>query len=701
MGAAVYAENIDNVQQQGLFAPLPQDTAIGATAYGKCDQVMIYDDGTRAVLVDRSASDTAPTIRVVTVANMSLITSAAPGAGSRASYDTLASDGESVHIGMGATSTAKPKWVGTVFHGQFGGAAPGTSILDAEVKRAESVGVWSAASNVTMRLPEFTVSSNLRTWDNSQVNFYIGQSYIYFASLVYDGHQEGPLHMVASLRLGRATANFDGSGAAGATVSSTASSESGVTEDYDGTGPTYSYLNAVTDTAPSLNDVAAEGLNRISFVLRARVASTPGNELLSSRVTGINIYRAAKTGSFSTLLSTYFGEDVEFPEPEFIRHIDINDSGWSAAAAGSGSEWFDLSTETYRSFTIVDDLPGGASTFESRSGYPATLEHMQLHYGVSCVASSYHIVGRAWHQDLEDVESWLFRSKQYRFDTFDWSQDYLVLPSEPNALVSWAGKVYAFCDGRTHVVNPTTFDVEDTWEGIGAPARKSVIVTDRGMFWADDNNIYFHDGNRVHMIGAPILKNQYSNDAAWLSKGAADPVLVYDSEYDSVIVCFTNASGNAAALSFALGSQAWSYITFAVPGPFYVGFQAADGKAYVSLDNTATPTFYSLFTNASLRAWKWVSPIIETIGAKARYYHVRLSYKANRPTVKFYDNDPTYTTAHTVSTWNAQEGNVDEGELTVSSGVWLNMREFALEIEGTATQDVTHIALIRRLVSAR
>lgn len=703
LGSAVYAENLDTVLQQGLFTPLPLDTVIGATTYGKCDGVALYDSGDVGVLVDRSASDTAPTIRVVTTSSMANITSAATAASGRLDRDTMASDGESVHVGLGASSTAKPKWVGEIFHGQFGGAAPGTSIVDAEIKAASCVGIYTVDSNTRFRLPEYTLAGTLRTWDISQTNFRIGTTYLYLASLVYDGHQEGPLEMIAFLTLSRKQVKLQGLAPTGATSTSTVDTDSGVLIDYDNSTYDFTWLSAVAETTP--NDVPCDGLNRVSFEIRIRNSTGGSFETLPTRVTAINIYRSAIAGSFtSSDIWNLTTGSASFPEPEFLQHIKIQALlPWVDEDLGSSADHFDLTTETYHSYAFVDELPGGLSTFESRTGYPATLEHMKIHYGVSCVAESYHIIGRAWHQDLLDIGAWLFRSKPYRYDTFDWSQEYLVLPSEPNALVYWAGKVYAFGDARTHVVNPATFDLEDTWEGIGAPARRSIIVTDRGMFWADNNNIYFHDGSNVQPIGAPVLRNQKSTEAAWLSRDTAyHPVVVYDSRYDSIMVCYTTLAGSAAALMYSVTNQTWSFVTFAgVAGPFYTGFQASDGRAYVSLDATAAPKFYSLFTNATNRAWKWISPIIESVAEKAKYFKARVSYKTNRPTVKFYDNDPTYATAHTITDWTVRGGQTEDGELTTSSDAFLTFRQFALELEGTATQDATHIALIVRRITAR
>lgn len=695
-GAAAYAENLDMVQQRGLFTPLPGDTVIGATAYGKCDKVTPYDDGSVAVLVDRSSSDTSPTLRVVTISNMSNVTNATV---TRSEYDTAASDGESVRVGLGATSSAKPKWVGTIFHQQFGAGSTGTQILDAEIKRADEAGIASLTSAVRMFLPDVQVNGTLKTWSNEMVNFRKGFTYIWFASAVYDGIQQAPPVVIGYMHLNSSLGQLYGANAGG-TVSITSNSDTGVLLDDAGSASSYTWQEAMRDWNTDDNDLPADGLYKVQFPFRVRITTGGSDQTIPRRVTGYNIFRAEVPGFWSDLPIFDSSLMPAVPDPQFISFIGINDSGWSAAAAGSGAEDFDKSTETYRTFTFTDEYPGNVETFSSKAGYPSTREHMQLHYGVSCISGAYHIVGRCWHPSLQEVESLIFRSKPFKFDTFDWVDDVLALPSEVNALVSYGQRVLAFASARTFVINPASLDIEEEWEGIGCPARKSAVVTDMGVFWADNSNIYWFDGARVEKIGGQVLRNQYSTEASWLDRNTSYvPVLAYDARYDSVIVGYTTAGGNAGALKFHVATQRWTYVTFSAAGPFYCGMQSPSGYAYMSLDNTATPTWYSLFTNATKRSWSWVSAQFLTTAARAYYYYIRLATKSGKPsTVQFFDNDPTYGTGHTVSTWVSNEGTVESGELTTSSKAWIACREFAVRIAGTNAQDVTSIDIIRRFI---
>jgi hypothetical protein len=711
-GAAALAENIDMVQQQGLFAPLPADSAIGSTSFGECQQLQQFDNGTIATLVDRDTN----TLRIVAIDTMASVASSAVTPGTT---DCAASDGESVHVGLGGASGTAPKWVGTIFHEQFGSATADTNqIHDAVLERATCVGV-NPESGVSIYMPTQTLDAGGNyIYMNGENVFSHGFTYVYFASLVYDGHQEAPIAPIfifrSSLYGARAT-NIDGtlSGDVTSAITVLTSAGGAFSRNDVTTSPALNPYQEACSSADvrAKNSEPATGIAKIKFDFKVRVATSGSGSLLPRRVTGINIYRTSVQGFwFGDPFSATFNPTL--PEPIHLMHISTNAAtGWSAAAAGgdaTDTDLFNKSEDTYRTYTITDDQIDAVDTFSAHAGYPSTLSHMRVHYGLSCSTGSYHIVGKAYVEDINEVESWLFRSKVYKYDTFDWAKDFLVLPAEPTALAAWAGRVYAFSAGRTFVINPGTFDIEETWEGVGCEQQAGVTVTDRGMFWSDRNNIYWHDGSSLHPIGGPVLRNQVDTEAAWLSRDTTEPtskpIVVYDSRYDAAIFIYRNADlDTLRGLMYHVDSKRWCAITFAHTGPAFCAAQLTTGQAIFGADiTTGVPKWYELFGSASNRAWRWVSPQITSYGVAMKYYQVRLGYKSAIPdTVAFYDDDPNYTTPHTISagTWTAvgSGGKLQEGELTLDGAkTWLTLREFALDVTGTGSQDLTQMTITRR-----
>lgn len=219
-GSAVFAENIDNIQQQGLFTPLPKDVSLGAgTHIANCDLVTPFSDGSLGVVYDQSNNN---------VAVIGLDSGTQTASVSKTRYgglDTAISDGEAAHVGLGADQNANPVWVGEIFHGQFSGSAPSNiQFEDAEIKWAECVGIHtdntaagSASATTAFMLPSVKTTNSIDKWDNSQVVFRSGSSYYYYASLVYDGFQEGPLFLIGNLSVSDTAIQLVGTGTTAAT----------------------------------------------------------------------------------------------------------------------------------------------------------------------------------------------------------------------------------------------------------------------------------------------------------------------------------------------------------------------------------------------------------------------------------------------------------------------------------------------------
>jgi len=717
-GSAVFAENIDNIQQQGLFTPLPEDQPLsGATQYATCDLVTPFSDGSLGVIYDQDASN----VRVISLDTGTDAGSASPSRIRYGNFDTAISDGESAHVGLGAHASANPTWVGEIFHGQFSGAAPsGIQFEDAEIKWAKCVGVHVTGnkSNVAFMLPEVDVTSNVAKWDTTQTVLKSGSSYYYYASLVYDGFQEGPLFLIATLGIKDGGIFLAGTGYEEATDTTTyernSTTQNLIAYNNDPsaakTYSSYSWIDATTEDAE--NERPADGLARFDFQLRVRTSSTV-RETLPKRVTRINLYRAEDVSGSFKYPWQWHANQFGVSDPVLFQSIDINDSGWVDATVVNGVTDFNQSYDAYKTIE-VQDTGVGYETFTGRTALPLGLNNMKLHYGVSCVAESYHVVARCWHPELKQIESWLFKSKPYRYDTFDWSSDYLVLPTPPNALAYWMGKIYAFCDGRTYVINPATFDIEDTLEGIGAKHRKNIRITDRGMFWGDENNIYWHNGNSIIPIGGPVLRNQHNDDAAWLERGGNALVTVYAPRYDAILFAYENASGELGILMFNIGGQRWSYVTMSqlTSSGFPLqtnqllscGYQKTNGEPVIGFDGSSggVDKYFHMFGHASnKRSWKFVSQQIKDGGSKTRYYHARVSHYGSPPSVYFYDNDPSYQTPHVVTLSNEVSGSVSKGQLTTTTDQWKYLRDFAIEFSGTGSQSASEVAIIYRPLDSR
>lgn len=480
-----------------------------------------------------------------------------------------------------------------------------------------------------------TFNNEQEATDSTEAVFRTGNKYFYFFTFQYDGYQEGPLAAAKGLEAD-ASYSFFTVGPGGWELFATNNGFKSV------------------DVNITVNDNSAEW---------------------SSRVSGIVVYRALSEGN----------PILPDNEPEFLRIIDINDASWGGTAGA-------------RTFTWTDDNNYTGATYSERTGIPPTVEDFDIHWQLSTTNDVYHFVGNAQFDEIPESSRVVYRSQPYKYNMFDWTRDFVVLQQTPSALASFAGRLFAFTPNRTFVIDPNTLDVADTWEGIGTYDQSSVVVTDRGMFFCNDNNIYVYDGNAVHPIGAPVLRNDVDTDAAWLSKITTNfnPVVLYDARMDAFIVAYVNASGNVSYLSYKtarsqtidLPTGRWDHITTTatqVRGRLL----SATGRPILGLGNDLV----ELFASTTKRAWTATLREIET-PMKAKYYHVRIH--GSPVTVEYSEDGGTFTSA----TLSLDGTGVHRADINGHAGrSWDRVNTWQLRLTGAAAQEVDMIDITRRLMA--
>lgn len=726
-GMAVYAKNIDVYSQMGALVPLPLDTE---TAEVVTSDVTTIQNGAAVtgIFVDQSGA-TRPVKQLdglggtpaigITLETLTTTTAPGPFCG--------VSDGESSHLGVGNTEDAKPRWAGQVYHNQFG-ADPDSALTkltahDAQL-RSDFVGanVSLTSNNKAVHLPEnINLAADASSHQSPQFAasdeiFPIGTKWHYYASAVFDSYQESSLTKVLSVMVGEGTSGIvyetpDGYTSTPDTLYDIPNAISGGTTNKAwGSGGSTDWVKFTRDTEAELvaaeNLRLADGLSKIRFRLIIRTGRTSGSDpILNRRVTSVKIYRAR--GDRTNAL----GEQI--PEsPYLVKEIGINDASWSAEYTGAAtSDDFAGTANLYRDLWFTDENIPSIILYEEEADITPSLPNMQLHYGLSCVANSYHIVGQCWNPTLKQIDGWLFRSKPFRYDTFDWVRDYMVLPEKPVAIKSFLGKIYAFSTGNTYVINPGTFDIEDTWQGIGTYSKDSVVVSDRGMFFVDEHNIYQHNGTSLNVIGAAVLENQFNSVAGWRNHDTGyNPLCVYLSKYDSLLVIYNaDPTGDYGVygLMYHILAEKWTFITF----PYGASSKKVlgtvvyepDGEVLVGISNTALK-FYRLFAAGTNRPWQFVSQNLAKLGMKTVFYKLRLGHRGTAPsTVEVYDNDPDYSASPLAVSMSAAEDGIEEGTINRRAAAtgWDYVRNFVLSITGTGTQTCTELSIIKREITPR
>ena len=257
-------------------------------------------------------------------------------------------------------------------------------------------------------------------------------------------------------------------------------------------------------------------------------------------------------------------------EDEFFRLVaeqPLEDDAWT----------YNSSDNVYTAY--VNDNGTLGANYEAITGMPEDLEYTLVHYGIATEASGHLVVADCWHPEVKQSKNFIFKSQPQAYSTFNWAKDFCVLPNKPTAIQWFAGKIYAFDLHNTWRVNLDSMVVEDAFEGTGCIGQESILVTDFGMFFADYQGIYFHNGNMSENISRDISHNSAADTLDSLDTNTdynyewspwqnishkLDPHLLYNPKDQSVLVCFINekegSSDISAAWKYSITRKRWDFL---------------------------------------------------------------------------------------------------------------------------------------------
>ena len=306
--------------------------------------------------------------------------------------------------------------------------------------------------------------------------------------------------------------------------------------------------------------------------------------LFNKRISHVNLYRAHADSS------------SEFSEPEgFYRLVESYRLNSSFASVSASSPW-----SNYRQKTVRDINVAGAS-YEARTGLSEVITNITPNYSVSTQLNNQMFIGNVYQKDLEEYSNYIYKSKPYNFDQYNYLEDFLSLPTTPTALASFNGRIYAFDENNMYQIEPNNLYIEDTIEGKGCISQHSVFVNDYGMCFADKNNIYLHDGKRPIAIGDSILRG---DTYAWENRNTAyKPVITFDSFRKSYIIFF-RISSSYYSWSYNILRKRWDLWKFHASN---IPQSAVIGKEGEMLVSNGTNLVHYLGHASNKRSWDWKS----------------------------------------------------------------------------------------------
>ena len=280
---------------------------------------------------------------------------------------------------------------------------------------------------------------------------------------------------------------------------------------------------------------------------------------------------------------------------------------------------------------IITDKGELGATYEARTGLSEVLDRINLKYGISTEIDGYLFAGQCSHDKIESASNLVFRSKAGRFSTFDYANDTIQLKSAPTAMANFMGRLFIFDESNTYRINQESLVIEDIFEGVGCLSKDSVIVTEYGMFYADENGAYMHNGTAPTKISSIISKGgnisglvsfggtDNINDVSWENtagnSNSKPPVVTFDTNLQSILFLVeyldieTNSDGGIVQIptyylwSYNLTKQRWDLWELDKDVEVGSPFIGDKGKPYIPIDSA----IYELRGGSTKRDFTWVS----------------------------------------------------------------------------------------------
>ncbi|MGV8131628.1 MAG: hypothetical protein ACP5N7_06030 [Candidatus Pacearchaeota archaeon] len=325
--------------------------------------------------------------------------------------------------------------------------------------------------------------------------------------------------------------------------------------------------------------------------------------LFRHRVTGINLYRADSSDGSVSGLGLY----------RKIASIDINHAQWESATPDKFFRVIDYGT--YWVHPISGAItPSENVTYQENSGISETLEDVSTKFELSATGNGYHFVGRNYHSKIVDASRYIFKSKGFRYDMFDWTKDFLIMPEPYTALHFYDGKLWVASLSKIYRINPDQMYIEDVFEDAGCQGQRSIHSNEYGMFLGNKNGAWMYGNGTFYPISQAIRQSA-SGGKSWKtlnfivdsSPTLSDLIVTSDSKKGYVL--FVNERDSSGDKIFAWAYSpilkrwdAFSFADYASSANAGV-FKGKDGEVYLS-NGTGT---YNLMRNTGYEAWEWYS----------------------------------------------------------------------------------------------
>jgi hypothetical protein len=235
-----------------------------------------------------------------------------------------------------------------------------------------------------------------------------------------------------------------------------------------------------------------------------------------------------------------------------------------------------------------------------------------LNYALSTKGNGYHFISKFYNSLIPDAGRYIYRSKYLRFDMFDWTSDFLIMPEAVTALQFYDGKLFAFSLNKTYRINPDGLYIEDVFDDAGCQGQRAVHSNEYGMFFGNSLNAWMYQQGQFSPIGDAIRQSA-SGGKSWqtfLFTTLTDLIVTSDAKKGYVL--FINERTDTTAKYFAWAyhpqKKRWDAFSFGGYATSANGgaFKGKDGEVYLS-NAAATYKLMRPAVSTYTQLWEWFS----------------------------------------------------------------------------------------------
>lgn len=388
--------------------------------------------------------------------------------------------------------------------------------------------------------------------------------------------------------------------------------------------------------------------NEVLITLRAYGGATSPSSF-NKRITKIYLFRAESSDQ----------RTVPNTEYRLVSKIEFDDAGWATA----GTDHKDIT---------ITDTGTEQESYEELSGLSQAATKSMINWRIGAECNGYLFVADCYDVDITEAPTMIFRSVAGKYDVFPVeSFSFIKMQNIITCMVSFNNSLLAFDDSTMYRINPDGLAVEETLVGYGCYGPQSVIVTIKGVFFANNEGVHWYDGKQIQRISKPIY--EYIDSVTYNVGGGSvtiadhsyrvmttyvtstNPIkLAYLAKHDLLLVA-SSVNGAMVMYGYCLTNNSWTLIgppstSAASSFSFITG---KDGEIYVAYRVSTNNLLYKLMSDYSSRKlWTWLSQKINfNQGDEGQYqkiYSINVTESAQNG--KFYGiNGGTVSTSFTSS----------------------------------------------------